>query len=109
MSYYKYVLNGKTVGVSNIETITDGCETVEITEQEYNEYTANRQKLFDEMLELNNWFDGYYAVHEQKYRRLIALNKLDDDGANAADKLTALYEEAEIKRRRIQELETCNI
>lgn len=108
MSYYKYVLNGKTVGVSNIETITDGCETVEITEQEYNEYTAKRQKLFDEMLELNNWFDGYYAVHEQKYRRLIALNKPDDDGVNAADKLTALYEEAEIKRRRIQELETLN-
>lgn len=106
MSYYKYVLNGKTVGVSNMETTTEGCETVEITEEEYNEYTANRQKLFNEMLELNDWFDGYYAVHEQKYRRLIALNKLDDDGANATDKLTALYEEAETKRRRIQELET---
>lgn len=108
MKFYKFIQNGKTAGVSNMETICDNCETVEITEQEYNEYTANRQKLFDEMLELNNWFDGYYAVHEQKYRRLIALNKLDDDGANATDKLTALYEEAEIKRRRIQELETLN-
>lgn len=106
MSYYKYVVNGKTVGVSNMETTSDNCETVEITEQEYNEYTENRQKLFDEMLELNDWFDGYYAVHEQKYRRLIALNKLDDDGANATDKLTALYEKAETIRRRIQELET---
>ena len=105
MSYYKYVLNGKTVGVSNMKTTTDGCETVEITEEEYNEYTANRKKLFNEMLELSDWFDSYYAVHEQKYRRLIALNKADDDGINAADKLTALYEEAEVKRARIQELE----
>lgn len=106
MKFYKFIQNGKTVGVSNCEVIDDSCEIVEITEQEYNEYTANRQKLFDEMLELNDWFDGYYSVHEQKYRRLIALNKLDDDGANATDKLTALYEEAETKRRRIQELET---
>lgn len=108
MKFYKFIQNGKIVGVSNMETICDNCETVEITEQEYNEYTANRQKLFDEMLELSDWFDGYYAVHEQKYRRLIALNKPDDDGVNAADKLTALYEEAEIKRRRIQELEILN-
>lgn len=106
MKFYKFIQNGKTVGVSNMETICDNCETVEITEEEYNEYTANRQKLFDEMLELNNWFDGYYAVHEQKYRRLIALNKPDDDGTNATDKLTALYEEAEAIRRKIQELET---
>lgn len=105
MKFYKFIQNGKTVGVSNCEVVDDSCETVEITEQEYNEYTVNRQKLFDEILELSDWFDGYYAVHEQKFRRLIALNKPDDDGVNAVDKLAALYEEAEVKRARIQELE----
>lgn len=105
MKFYKFIQNGKTVGASNCEVIDDGCEIVEITEQEYNDYLAFREKLISERTELDDWFCGYYAVHEQKFRRLIALNKPDDDGINAVDKLTALYEEAEVKRARIQELE----
>ena len=51
------------------------------------------------------WFGRTYAYKDQKYRRLIALNKADDDGISASEKLNQLYEEAEIKRARIQELE----
>lgn len=55
--------------------------------------------------ELKLWFDTYYTQHEQKYRRLHTLNKLTDDGKNAYDALIGLYNEAEDKRRRIQEIE----
>lgn len=58
-----------------------------------------------EWYDLRNWFETEYTYKEQKYRRLIALNKTDDDGVDCQTKLTALYEEAEIKRKRIQELE----
>lgn len=58
-----------------------------------------------EIDELKLWFDNTYTYQEQKYRRLIALNKLDDDGIDAQTKLVVLYEEAEQKRARIQELE----
>lgn len=59
---------------------------------------------FDYM-ELASWFSTYYTIHEQQYRRLIALNKLCDDGSNPSVKLTELYAVAEEKRKRIQELE----
>lgn len=65
----------------------------------------NIDKLIDELIELEMWFKSYYTIHEQKYRRLYSLNKADDDGANAYDKLMALYNEAETKRARIQQLE----
>lgn len=58
-----------------------------------------------EYADLIYWFKHDYASKEQKYRRLIALNKLDDDGVSANGKLNTLYKEAEIKRARIQELE----
>lgn len=58
-----------------------------------------------EIRELRSWFDGYYAQHEQKYRRLHLLNKLTDEGTDALSALTALYTEAEEKRARIQALE----
>ena len=51
------------------------------------------------------WFGRTYTYKEQKYTRLKALNKADDDGISASEKLNQLYEEAEIKRARIQELE----
>lgn len=54
---------------------------------------------------LKQWFDTIYAYQEQKFRRLIALNKTDDDGVSAAEKLNALYLEAEEKRAHIQALE----
>lgn len=58
-----------------------------------------------ELTELKTWFADVYTYQEQKYHRLNALNKLDDDGIQANVKLLTLYEEAEIKRKRIQELE----
>lgn len=54
---------------------------------------------------LRYWFDTYYQAHEQKYRRFIELGIKCDDGSEPKDKLKDLYEEAETKRKRIQELE----
>ena len=58
-----------------------------------------------EINELKNWFNTEYLYKEQKFRRLIALNKLDDDGIDAKTKLTELYIQAESKRMKIQILE----
>lgn len=57
------------------------------------------EKIF-EMLQLKEWFNIYYTIHEQQYRRLHTLGD-----TTAYDKLINLYEEAETKRARIQELE----
>ena len=67
-------------------------------------YTNNELNL----IEINNlkyWYDNYYSQHEQKYRRLHTLGKLTDEGADPYNELINLYNEAEIKRARIQELE----
>lgn len=58
-----------------------------------------------EYYSLKNWFSDYYTIHEQQYRRLISLDKLCDDGTEPNIKLNELYELAEIKRKKIQELE----
>ena len=58
-----------------------------------------------EYYELKDWFNNEYSYKEQKLRRLIALNKLDDDNMDASLKLNMLYNEAETKRLRIQMLE----
>lgn len=58
-----------------------------------------------ELKELKYWFDNYYSQHEQKYRRLHSLGKLTDEGKDPYNELINLYNEAEIKRARIQELE----
>jgi hypothetical protein len=58
-----------------------------------------------EVTKLQTWFDEEYSRHEQKLRRLSALDKPDDDGVNANIKLGTLYSEAEVRRARIQELE----
>lgn len=55
---------------------------------------------------LKNWFNGYYAEHEQKYRRLYTMKLYCDDGTHPYDKLTELYQTAEKNRKRIQELES---
>ena len=64
-----------------------------------------KDKYTMEIDELKDWFANYYEYHEQKYRRLYALKLYCDDGSHPYDKLLALYDEAEHKRRRIQELE----
>lgn len=58
-----------------------------------------------EINKLKKWFDDYYTIHEQQYRRLIALERMCDDNINPNVKLTELYELAEINRKKIQELE----
>lgn len=67
----------------------------EITKIEYN----------DKILELKKWFESVYTYKVQKYNRLSALGKLDDDGVDAQIKLGVLYQEAETKRLQIQALE----
>lgn len=62
-----------------------------------------------EYMRLTTWFDTTYAYKEQKYRRLIALNKTDDDGGDCTQKLQALYAEAEQIRERIQQLEKATV
>ena len=67
--------------------------------------TNEQVRIRNEIIAYEEWFDIEYARKEQKYRRIIALDKLDDDGIDGNTKLIALYEEAEQKRKRIQELE----
>lgn len=55
---------------------------------------------------LRNWFNGYYAEHEQKYRRLYSLRTYCDDGSDPYQQLMLLYQTAEKNRKRIQELES---
>ena len=54
---------------------------------------------------LKLWFSDVYTIEEQKLRRLHTLGKLTDDGKKPYDELIKLYNEAETKRARIQELE----
>lgn len=63
------------------------------------------QKFIEEKYQIEAWFSDFYTKHEQKYRRLYTLNLNDDDGISGYNKLIQLYNEAEIKRKRIQELE----
>ena len=62
-------------------------------------------ELLNEELNLKCWFDQEYSKLEQKYRRLRTLGILCDNGDSPYDKLMELYNEAEQKRRRIQQLE----
>lgn len=59
-----------------------------------------KQMYTNEINSIKNWFNDYYTIHEQKYRRLYTLGNKE-----AYDDLVNLYNEAEIKRARIQELE----
>lgn len=66
---------------------------------------SDTEKLQIEMNELKNWFNTYYTEHEQKYRRLNTLKQLTDELEDPYNKLVELYQIAEIKRKRIQEIE----
>lgn len=67
--------------------------------------SSEKELINIELATLNKWYDNYYLQHEQKYRRLHSLGKLTDEGKDAYQELINLYNEAEIKRARIQELE----
>lgn len=61
--------------------------------------------ILEEYGYLLTWFKEYYTIHEQKYRRLNTLKQLTDELEDPYNKLVELYQEAEIKRKRIQEIE----
>ena len=70
------------------------------------EYEPTQTELYEnELNQLKQWFDVEYMRAEQKYRRLHTLGKLTDEGKDPYNELINLYNEAEIKRHRIQELE----
>ena len=70
-------------------------------------YIENKKKTYiKELQEIKKWFNTYYTEHEQKYNRLIALNKTLDDGTSPQDALNSLYSQAEGKRKQYQDLET---
>ena len=99
---YEYVIqNGYTI--KEIEKNLNGERQFKIVDIPA---PSETEKLQIEMNELKIWFNEYYTQHEQKYRRLITLNKADDDEVDGQTKLITLYEEAEQKRARIQELES---
>lgn len=66
---------------------------------------SETEKLQYEINELKSWFNTYYTEHEQKYRRLNTLKQLTDELEDPYNKLVELYQEAEIKRKRIHEIE----
>ena len=66
---------------------------------------TNNELILIKINNLKGWYDNYYSHHEQKYRRLHSLGKLTDEGKDPYNELINLYNEAEIKRARIQELE----
>lgn len=103
---------GQRESLTEIKENEDGSVTtitypsLDITEhvEVFIPYTQVQIKK-NEMNDIKFWFDTVYDYQEEKYRRLVALNKADDDGVSAAEKLNALYLEAEEKRAQIQALE----
>lgn len=78
-------------------------ENKELSEEQLREIEKTEKR--EELISLRNWFNYRYAMLEQKYRRLITLYKLTDENTDPNDELIWLYNEAEAKRKRIQELE----
>lgn len=72
----------------------------------YTQAEINKIALTEELESIKEWFDVYYAQHEQKYRRLMSLGKMCDDGTSPSFALNNLYIEAETKRARINQLES---
>lgn len=94
--------NDNKLVIEEIEKDIHGNRQFKICEYQIDEV----DNLKVELENLKIWFNEYYTQHEQKYRRLITLNKADDDEIDGQTKLITLYEEAELKRSRIQELES---
>lgn len=77
------------------ELVVDNGKVIAVEHQ-----ISEREQQENEYYTLKQWFNTYYTVHEQQYRRLHTLGD-----SSAYNKLIELYNEAEIKRARIQELE----
>jgi len=70
--------------------------------------TDYKRTNLDEITDIKDWFNNVYSYKEQKLRRLNTLNKTCENGNLPYDELIALYNEAELKRARLQELEATN-
>lgn len=88
-----------------IEEITKDTDTERKFQIQELPKKTDAEILEEEIKDLKLWLDTYYARHEQKYRRLKTLGILTDEGKDPYNELINLYNEAEIKRARIQELE----
>ena len=64
--------------------------------------TLTKDEIITELNTKIYWFNNYYTIHEQKYRRLIALNI---DVVENEQLLQDLYSQAEQVRVEIQSLE----
>ena len=98
---YEEIKDDENFTIKEIAPANDGVRRFMYQYIEDNQNHSNEIEYYA----LLNWFDTFYTQHEKKYRRLMSLNKLDDDGINAKAKLDNLYELAEKNRLRIQELE----
>ena len=65
----------------------------------------NYDEILNEHFNLKCWFDKEYPPQEQKFRRLKEMGIKTDSGENAGEKLIELYNTAEVKRARINEIE----
>ena len=98
-----YLMNNITnMTIEEIEPNSEGKRQFKLVEIPPLSVVAQAKQELDT---LTNWFNTEYTKLEQKYRRLYALKLYTDNGYNPYDELLALYETAERKRRRIQELE----
>ena len=92
---YKFIVeNGYTI--KELEKDDNGrrFQIVEIPQP------TEQQLAENEIFEIKEWFANTYTYQEQKYIRLIYLDKTDDDGVDAETKLMSLYSLAEEKRKR---------
>lgn len=93
--------NDNKLVIKEIEKDINGNRQFKICENQTNEV----DNLKVELENLKIWFNEYYTQHEQKYRRLNTLKQLTDELEDPYNKLIELYQEAEHKRKRIQEIE----
>lgn len=94
--------NNNNLIIVEIEKDTNGKRQFQIQEPK----PPTKQEL--SIYEIDNikyWFNNYYQEHEQKYRRLHTLGLKCDNGSDPYNELVKLYNEAEQKRKRIQEIE----
>ena len=76
-----------------------------LTNQIYDEKIYNNVLYKCQLEDFKNWFNNYYTIQEQKLRRLHTVGKMTDDGQDPYQALIKLYNQAEINRAKIQELE----
>lgn len=112
-----YQIGSIVVRDANFNEICDFCNMNDLTLKDISEEKNGQKFIIEEtpkssINEMSNemgyiklWLDTYYTQHEQKYRRLHTLGLKCDNGADPYNELINLYNEAEIKRARIQELE----